>query len=116
MKNIELIFNFQNSFQFVLLGNNILDLCTKLFPLCMKYNFGEIVSGMFNKDGIKSLAQMMNEVDSSADELSVKEDIGFYFKSYLVMLYSYKVLDPDKLVSSCINIFQATLLVVCSNI
>ena len=95
---MELIFNFQNSFQFVLRGNNILDLCTKLFPLCVKYNFTESVSGMFNKDGIASLAQMINEVDSSADELSVKEDIGFYFKSYLVMLYSCKVLDQDKLV------------------
>ena len=81
-----------------MLGNNILDLCTKLFPLCMKYNFDEIVSGMFSKDGIKSLASMINEVDSSADELSVKEDIKFYFRSYLVMLYSFKVLDQDKLV------------------
>ena len=88
----------------MLLGSNILNLCTKFFPLCMKYKFSETVSGMFNENGIKSLAEMINKIDRSADELSTKEDIGFYFRSYLVMLYSYKVLDEEKLVrtSNCI--------------
>ena len=89
------------------LGSKILNLCTKFFPLCMKYKFGESLSGMFNENGIKSLAEMINRIDRSADKLSTKEDIGFNFRSYLVMLYSFKVLDEEKLVRTSNYVLQS---------
>ena len=64
----------------------------------MKYNLRDIVDRNFNKDGLKSLAEMVNEIDKTADDLSSKEDIGFCFRGYLIMLQSSKVLDQTKLV------------------
>ena len=84
--------------QFVLLGNNLLDLSTKFFPICMRYGFGDFVTRIFDQDGMKSLAQMVCAIDCNADELSMKEDMCYYFRNYLMMLYSCKVLDQDKMV------------------
>lgn len=74
--------------------------------MCMQYNFEDIVKHNFDEEGIKSLAHMVNQIDSNGDELSVKEDLCYYFKSYLIMLYSSKVMDQDKLVSKIQIIFM----------
>lgn len=70
----------------------------------MKYNFEDFVKCIFERDGIESLAQTFNEIDSNADALSTKEDIGFYFRNYILMLYSNNVMEQDSLVRNCDNV------------
>ena len=86
-------------FQFILLCNSLLEFCVKFFPVCVKYNFGEVLKSIFHQDGLKSLAKMVDIIDKTGEELNPKEDISFYFRNYLVMLQSTNILDHAKLVS-----------------